>query len=318
VKLAHIAIVTPSRCGLYETTRELVSALREQGVDSRLCDPLAKQPYKDTEDRGALFADLDWAETADLLVNHSGLGSRLEATMMPVVHVLHGRPRSSFLLEMAGRTSIVSYHYHKNSDERWKALVTFWPEHVPHHQVMWSDKPIHVVQPPVDLERWTPDGPDGYAWHGMGGKVNIVCTDAWRQDIDPFSAVHAFALAARKMTGWKLHIYGASKKLRAWAPLLKRIQDDGNLGQVTGWVSGLANVYRAADLMITPHTIHTRAIREAMACGCPVQRINCDLRKAAMFVPAEGARKQSRLDAEQMFDPAVTARQFKEVCDGCI
>lgn len=315
MKLAHIAIITPGQCGLYETTRELVSALRKQGVDSRICDPTTE---KHGEDRGALFANLDWAETADLLVNHSGLGSRMEATTIPVVHVLHGRPRSSFLLEMGGKTTVVSYHYHKNRDARWKAAVTFWPEHVPYHEVMWPDKPIHVVQPPVDLERWTPEGPSGYAWHGMGGDFNVVCTDAWRQDTDPYSAVHAFALCARKASGWKLHIYGASKILRAWAPLLKRIQDDGNLGQVTGWVSGLANVYRAANLMITPHTIHTRAVREAMACGCPVQRINCDLRTASVFRPASGARQQSRLDAETMFDPAVTARQFKEICDGCL
>jgi glycosyltransferase involved in cell wall biosynthesis len=317
VKLAHIAIITPNRCGLYETTRELVAALRKQGVDSRICDPTGK---RNGEDRGALFADLDWAETADLIVNHSGLGSRVEAMSIPVLHVLHGRPRNSFLLEMGGKTPILSYHYHKNRDERWKAVVTFWPEHIPYHEVMWTDTPVHLVQPPVDLERWTPNGPNGYAWHGMGGAFNVVCTDAWRLDIDPFTAVHAFALSARKGFGWKLHIYGNSRKLGAWSPLLKRIQDDGNLGQVAGWVSGLAHVYRAADLMITPHTIHTRAVREAMACGCPVQRI-ASLTRAdlpSVTQPRKNARQQARRDAERMFDPAVTARQFKEICDGCL
>ena len=315
MKLAHIAIITPGRCGLYETTRELVAALRERGVDSRICDPLKPQ---EGEDRGALFADLDWAEKADLLINHSGLGDRMEATSVPVVHVLHGRPRNSFLLELGGKTPIYSYHHHKNGDARWKAIVTFWPEHEPYHRVMWPDTPIHVVQPCVDLERWTPDGLSGYAWHGMGGKFNVVVTDAWRQDIDPFNAVNAFALEARKRTGWKLHLYGVSKQLGPWAPLLKRIQDDGNLGQVAGWVSGLDNVYRAADLLITPHTINTRAVREAMACGCPVQRINCDLRTATITESYKDARQDARKVAETMFNPAVTARQFKEICDGCL
>ena len=314
MKLAHIAIITPSRCGLYETTRELVTALRARGVDSRICDPTTE---KKGIDRGALFADLAWAEKADLLINHSGLGSRLEATAMPVVHVLHGRPRNSFLLEMGGKTPIYSYHYHKNKDARWKAIVTFWPEHVPYHTVMWPDVPIHTIQPPVDLDQWTPDGPSGYGWHGTGGEVNIVCTDAWRQDVDPFNVVNAFALSARKVKGWKLHMYGCSKTLGAWAPLLKRIQDDGNLGQVTGWVSGLANVYRAADLLITPHTIHTRAVREATACGCPVQRVNCDLREAPISVPANGAREAARAFAEKEFNPVATARQFEELCHGC-
>ena len=315
LRLAHIAIVSPGGCGLYETTRELVAALRARGVDSRICDPTGP---KTGEDRGALFGDLDWAESADLLVNHSGLGARLECASVPVVHVMHGRPRNSFLLEMAGRTPIYSYHYHKSRDDRWKALVTFWPQHVPYHRVMWPNTPIHYVQPPVDLERWTPNGPSGYAWHGMGGRVNVVSTDAWREDIDPFNAVNAFALAARNAPGWKLHIYGNSKNLRAWAPLLKRIQDDGNLGQVVGWVTGLDNVYRAADLMITAHTINTRAVREAMACGCPVQRINCDLRTATITLPGQDARRWFRVEAEESFDPAVTARQFEEICDGCL
>lgn len=314
MKLAHVAIVTPGRCGLYETTRELVAALRQRGVDSRLCDPLTEH---EGEDRGALFANLDWAEDADILVNHSGLGSRLEATDLPVVHVLHGRPRNSFLLEMGGKATIYSYHYHKNQDDRWKSVVTFWPEHVPFHRVMWPSVPIATVASPVDLERWTPDGPSGYNWHGMGGKFNVVVSDAWRQDVDPFNVVHAFALAARKESGWKLHIYGNAKKLGAWTPLLKRIQDDGNLGQVAGWVKGLANVYRAADLLLTPHTINTRAVREALACGCPVQRINDDLRTAVIRVPGEGEREASRKFAEKTFNPAVTAEQFEEICNGC-
>ena len=315
MRLAHITVVTPGRCGLYETTRELVAALRARDVDSRICDPTKTN---NGSDRGALFGDLDWAETADLLVNHSGLGARLEATKIPVVHVLHGRPRSSFLLELGGRTPIYSYHYHKAQDKRWRALVTFWPEHEPYHRVMWPDTPIHVVQPPVDLERWTPAGPSGYRWHGMGGEINVVCTDAWRDDIDPFNAVNAFALAARKTPGMRLHIFGRSKNLRAWAPLLKRIQDDGHLGQVVGWVSGLDNVYRAADLLLSPHTIYTRAIREALACGCPVQQINGDLRTSELRLPEANARLDARWQAERLFHPTRTARQFMEICDGCI
>lgn len=320
VKLAHIAVATPHRCGLYETTRELVAALRTLGVDSRICDPTREKNTlhpKEAEDRGALFADMDWAAEADLLINHSGLGERLEATDTPVIHMLHGRPRSSFLIEMKGSTPIFSYHYHKSRDKRFRACVTFWPEHVPFHQVMWPETPIHAIQPPVDLERWTPKGPAGYSWHNHGADINVVSTDAWRDDIDPFNTVHAFALFARTQPSIKLHIFGNSKNLKAWAPLLKRIQDERHLGEVCGWVLGLENVYRAADLMLTAHTINTRAVREAMACGCPVQRINCDLRTARIVIPHRSQRASVRAEAERLFDPAVTARQFMEICDGC-
>ncbi len=315
LRLAHAVVVTPGRCGLYETTRELVVSLRALGVDSRMVDPLAKELH--TDDRGAVMADLEWGKTADVLVNHSGLGSKLEETNQPVVHVAHGRPRSSFLAEVSGNTSIYSYHYHKNKDPRFKAVVTFWPEHRAYHEVMWPNTPIYVVTAPVDLEVWTPDGPRGYNFSGKKGSCNVICTDAWRDDIDPFTVVNAFALYSRKYKGAKLHIYGRSKNLRGWSALLKTIQDQGNLGEVRRWVvSGLDHVYRAADVLITPHIIAVRSKREAMACGCPVAVL--DTMRLEKFVDdIQTARVQDRRDvreqAEKQFNPAKTAKQFLAV-----
>lgn len=328
VALAHIAVVTPRRCGLYETTRELVVGLRAAGIDSRIYDPTKAKnklhPDGD-DDRGAVFCDLNWVfRHADLLVNHSGLGAALEECDTPVIQVCHGRPRSSFLLELKGSTPIYSYHHCKNRDPRFQAVITFWPEHVPYHRVMWPDTPVYCVQPPVDLGFWTPNGPSGYRWGGAGGVVNVICTDMWREDIDPFVAVNAFALHARSNPGWRIHLYGASKNQKGWAPLLKRLQDDGSLGQVRGMVTGLENVYRAADLLLTPHVIDTRAVREAMACGCPVQRVNgseCTWDALGMD------RAFVRSEAERRFDPARTAEQFlsaierftpAEVLNGCV
>lgn len=321
VKLAHIAIVTPHRCGLYETTRELVVALRKVGIDSRIYDPKPKEGM--VESRESAVCDLDWAKSADLLINHSGLGENLEASTVSVIHVAHGRPRSSFLLEAKGGTPIYSHYYHKSRDKRWKAVVTFWPEHKPYLEVMWPDTPVRVVQAPVDLDAWTPNGPNGYNWHGKGGKINVVCTDAWRDDIDPFPALNAFALFARQVSGAKLHIYGASKNTQGWAPLLKRIQDDGNLGEVRRQIKGLAHVYRAADMLISPHTIYTRAIREAMACGCPVVRVNGSLYHTVSemrLLPKVGwnSHKQARMSAESRFNPAKTATEFRVVVDEVI
>jgi hypothetical protein len=101
VRVAHLAVITPGRCGLYETTRELVLGLRQLGVDSRLIDPQPeKNPvgFKAVEDRGALVGSMDWAVDADIIVNHSGYDNTpIYDTTQPVVHVAHGRPRSSFL-----------------------------------------------------------------------------------------------------------------------------------------------------------------------------------------------------------------------------
>jgi glycosyltransferase involved in cell wall biosynthesis len=314
MRLAHSVIVTPGRCGLYETTRELVTGLRKLGVDSRMYDPgdMKLHPGGE-EDRGAKFCDLEWAKSADILVNHSGLKGELDKTDTPVIHVAHGRPRASFLSELKGGPPVYSYHYQKDKDPRFKTVVTFWPEHKPYHEVMWPNTPVQCVTAPVDLKAWSPDGPSGYDCHGKCGDSNIICTDVWRDDADPFEVINAFALFAKEHIGAKLHMYGTSLKMGGISALLKSIQDQGNLGEVLPWVTGLANVYRAADLLITPHTIAVRSIREAMACGCPVAKMETmDIEKFAEQMDMHRAwdRGSVRAHAEGQFDSAETAKEF--------
>jgi glycosyltransferase involved in cell wall biosynthesis len=319
MRVAHMTVVTPGRCGLYETTRELVANLRTLGIDSRLVDPTRDtnklHPGGD-EDRGALFGSMDWAVGCDLIVNHSGYDNTpLEKSQQPVVHIAHGRPRSSFISESKGSTPIYSYWYAKSKDPRFAAVVTFWPQHAPYLQVMFPDKPVHVVQSSVDLDAWSPNGPAGYQFHGKRGAYNLVLTDAWRDDLDPFVPLNAAALFARELKGTKIHIYARpASAQKGWNAILKRIHDDGNLGEVCGWTQGLANVYRAATLMVTPQEIDTRSVREAMACGCPVVRMqNLDNWRDGMFAGLMTSREGVRIAAQANFDPKRTAEQFADV-----
>lgn len=319
MKLAHLAVVTPRRCGLYETTRELVVAIRKQGIDSRIVDPTFEKNnlHPRTEgDRGApLEHSLDFARGADFLVNHSGLGKDLETLDIPTIQVAHGRPRSSFQCEATGSTPIYSYYYRKNRDPRVKALVTFWKEHVPYWNVMLPNKPVRFVPASVDLDVWTPEGPRGYQFGGRKGAINVIAADPLRIDDDIFAAVNAFALWARNQQGAKLHIYGHKYNgKRGWTALLRQIAEDGNLGEMKGWVNGLDHVYRAADMLITTHVINTRTVREAMACGCPVVRIQDVHRdQTRMTFAKEASRVRVRAAAERDFDPRHTARAFIEV-----
>jgi glycosyltransferase involved in cell wall biosynthesis len=322
LKVAHLAIITPNRCGLYETTRELVSGLRGLGVDSRLVEPGINKVYPggyphDT-DRGVPVTGMEWATSADVIVNHSGYdGTPVAKTGQPIVHIAHGRPRSSFLGERKGGTPIYSYSYRKNSDPRWKSVVTFWKEHVNYLKVMFPDKPVHLVQAPVDLLAWRA-GEAKYRFNGKGGDINVVCTDAWRDDVDPFIPLNAFALWARENHGAKLHLYAAEKDMRGYSAIIKRIQDDGNMGEMKGWIKkGLPEIYRAADFMLTANTINTRSVREAMACGCPVVRVGAKLNGyASDFSQALlQDRHKIRAQAEIMFDPQVTAMQFKRILE---
>lgn len=324
-----MAVITPGRCGLYETTRELVAGLRKQGIDSRLVDPAPKNVAKpDNEDRGAPYADLDWACSADVIVNHSGYdGTPVSKTSQPVVHIAHGRPRSSFISEVRGSTPIYSYWYQKNLDPRFAAIVTFWPEHKPYLEVMFPGKKVHVVQSSCDLDQWKFDGPSGYKFHGKKGRVNIVISDHAADDVDQFLPLNAAILFAREVEGVKVHFYAhptdldKNKKVivkRGYSALVKRLKDDGALGELTGWVSGLDNVYRAATMVLTANEIDTRTVREASACGCPVVRVThlndgwqVPLRKALTLTKPD--RYIISKQAQAKFNPDITARQFGEV-----
>ena len=97
MKLAHLAIVTPHRAGLYESAREIVAAEVQLGESAYIVDP--QQPRFD---RGAPIGN-GLVEQADVIVSHSGLNSYNNCGK-PVIRCLHGRPESSFLLEFREAT----------------------------------------------------------------------------------------------------------------------------------------------------------------------------------------------------------------------
>ena len=316
-------IVTPKKCGLYETTRDLAHALRKNGVDARLVDPTYETNQhhpKTEEDRGVpLEKDLKWAETADYLVNHSGMGKVMCRWDKPCIQVAHGRPYSSFLLEENDSTAVYSYLYTQNRDHRVKAMVTFWPEHVPYWQAIMPDKPVYHIPSMCDLDAWTPEGPAHYNWSGLSGKINVLITDPCRLDLSPYTAINCFILWARKQSGAKLHIFGKDYQgLKGWKVLLQILNEEGHLGETRGWVnSGLDNLYRAANMVITSNEIDTRTRREGMACGCPVVKI-ADIEKDQdkMTLALNADRGQIRLDAERMFNPANSAAAFIDMLSG--
>jgi glycosyltransferase involved in cell wall biosynthesis len=317
VKVAHLAIVTPNQCGLYETTRELVVGLRELGVDSRLIDipdsnKIYSKGYPEKEDRGAPVADMAWAVGADIIVNHSGYDNTpVEKTEQPIVHVAHGRPMSGFLTEDHGNTKICTYQYNRNSDPRWKAVVTFWPEHMDYLEFMFPDVPVYHVQACVDLDYWT-DGAATYEFHGTKGGINVICTDPKRDDNNAFLPTLAFARWQEKEA--KLHIFG-TRETGALLPLFMRLNQQGRMGCIVGWSSNLRSVYRSADLMITSSGIDTRSVREAMACGCPTLQVteNFTYIETDFCNTLSRTREQVRLLAEQQFNPNFTALQFQRV-----
>lgn len=325
MRLAHVALVTPHRCGLYETVRETVAAIRALGQDSRIYDPRepSKQVYHPggAEDRGAVFADRAFLESADMIVDHSGCDGSTDNLQTPHILVAHGRPRHSFNSERDNGPPIYSYHYRLNRTQKYKAVVTYWPEHVLHHRVMFPNKPVRSVPACVDLKAWSDKGPTSYDFGGKRGEYNAVLTDAWRDDVDPFESLNAAILVARELPGLRIHVYGKpADAQKGWGALLNQAKDDGSLGEVCGWINGLDQVYRAADVLVTPNQIATRAVREAMACGCPVVRATGDVATVPRMVHAarHGRSDEIRKDAERLFNPLNTAKAFIAIAEGCL
>lgn len=315
MRIAHVAICTPRRCGLYETTRELVAAERVMGIDARLVDPAPVEGlHPGPEDRGVPVAGMDWAVTADVIASHSGHdGTPLEDTDQPVIHVAHGRPLSSFLGERAGEPPAYSYGVARSRRERYRACATFWPEHEPVLRVLWAPKPVRVVTAPCDASYWCP-GSTAYDFAGKAGTYNVVCADPWvRNDANPFHVIHAFALFRRDVPGARLHVYAHDGNLRGWGALSTALGD--SLGVVQGWAADLRGVYRAAQMLITPHRIYTRSIREAMACGCQVvSGRDCCPEDVSGFAEAMFRRMREPQDtalmARGLFSPARSAVEF--------
>lgn len=325
MKIVHSAIVTPRRCGLYETTRELVAAERALGIDARIYNPIpASDPKKAMEpageDRGVPICGDGWAATADVVFSHSGHdGTVLATTKQPIWHVAHGRPVSTFIGEH--RTDGIpaySYGLFRRADPRYRGCVTFWPEYEPVLRLIWTPKPVVVATAPCDHAYWSP-GATGYDFAGRKAPYNVVVTDPWsREDVHPIQMVHAFGLFRAIVPDARLHVYAidSSRGLHALRPML----GDG-LGVLQGWAADLRPVYRAADMLVTPNRIHTRSVREAMSCGMQVvsgRDANPDDPEA--FAYAMARRKDepqpTAAMAREMFDPKRTAATFVRLAAG--
>ena len=362
MKVAHICHFSPRTNGMFETARDLCAAERRIGLDARLVDirgaemagaPALVRPAGDpcercghvrlslmgpgpvapdwSEDRGVVLAPMGWLEECDVVVSHSGMPPQLGvAAGKPRVHVAHGRPRSSFLLGQMEGNHVWAAYADYAKDPRFKALVTLWPGFARYWRMVFPR--VEELRPFVDLERWRP-GAAGHGFGGQGGAPNVVVTDVWRHDRDPFHCLFGFAAFTERVPGARLHLYGLNPRdAQALGPVLDGLKARGVLGEVCGRRTDLLSIYGSADLLLTPHTIATRTVREAQACGLtvvaggprytPYSAAEEDLDGMAGALgrawtvvredPAE-ARADARARAEAEFDPGPAALRMAEL-----
>jgi glycosyltransferase involved in cell wall biosynthesis len=364
MRIIHIVPPTPKACGMYESTRELVEDERKLGIDSFLYDPrpdnggttnethnknLIECPKCHVkiscgerlvepngrvddwfEDRGVCSVPKEFLKTSDLLVSHSGIDKELlDEVNKPFIHVCHGRPYSSFLIEQTGQTPIYQIYGRMDKEERLKAIVTLWYQFEKLLKVMFKETPLYTFNPPVNLHTYTPNGPKDYSFGGKKAKINIVCAVIWRLDKDPYHVFNACYYFVKKHPEAKLHIYGA-KIDGAWRSLLGYMQEENVLGEILPMVGHMDYVFRSADLVVTPHKIATRTVRESLASGTqliadignPYTPYTADIENIDSFISSiedaygdlqENKNKCSTINrklAEKEFDSKSTTKSF--------
>ncbi len=281
MRVAHFATVAPNRCGLYGTARDLIFAERKAGLDAGLIDAniAINEPvvngwldgYPKIKDDLLKPETMDWAKQADVFIRHSYIPVGFQNTGKPLVMAMHGRPESSFRLETSGTLSAISTFYKRGIDKRYKAFITFWPEHLDVWKTIIPPEKLFYVPPPIDLDYYSPQG-NKQDLGENSGEPNILIADIWRDDIIPFNQIFAaLKFQQEYCPSAKIHIVALQgKNFKAMAPSLARIKVMGALGCVSKMTVKIVPWYRSADIVITPHTIATRTVREPLSCGIPV------------------------------------------------
>lgn len=282
MRIAHCVTVSPNRCGLYGTARDLVSSEIKFGLDAGFIDAGIVDPntpivngvitgYPKIVDKEMAVRTTEWGRDADCYVRHSFIPVEWQNKGKPLIMAMHGRPESSFRLEQQGILAAMSTFYKRGLDKRYLAFWCFWPEYIDIWKTIIPEEKLFYIPAPVDLIYYNHNKPKrDLGTHS--GSPNILIADIWREDITPFNmifAAHKFQQKYCKTA--KIHIVALQgKNLKAMSGILNGIKKDGALGSISYMTKDIIGWYRAADIFITPHVIATRTVREPLACGVPI------------------------------------------------
>lgn len=345
LKVAHFAVFAPGRSGQYGTVRDLILAERAIGIDAQFIDSetcmscKGNKGYADRTDGPITTVNESWAWKADVLIRHSIIPDDLEDSGIPIIMCLHGRPENSFLLDQYGKVKVFHFLHQFNNDPRYHAAVTFWRDFEFHFKYLIPNQDVFFVPAMVKLDQFTPAGRK----HDFGrksGSPNIIIADIWREDVTPFNLVFA-ALKFKELYApeAKLHIFGLPAERSSPANILCHYLGLTSIaGDFFALAPDMMDKYRAADMLITPHNMATRVVRESLACGCPIvggtgnpyTQFTADPRDTNQFADAmnecwksiqrggEIPRQNARTMAEDKFNAHNAGMAIKQVCKSVI
>lgn len=274
IKCVHFGVFTPHGSGQFATVIDMIKSEKLFGIDARFVDCGSEQ--KEARCRiGASYQGIECEDPkiafdADILVRHSYIPPDIEKLKIPTVMVCHGRPENSFLLEYLQKNPIYSIIKKAVMKPHYEKFITFWEPFLFHWSILIPKEKLFYVPAMIDTNHFTPFG-QKYSFGSRSGEPNIVVADVWREDTTPYNVVHA---AAKFITNHapegKVHLFGLSVKRQILDMYCGFLSRKGIVGVAWSKIDFLGDVYRAADMVVTPHVIATRIVREALSCGCPV------------------------------------------------
>lgn len=327
MEIVHFGPFGPFRAGIYEAARDMVRADVQRGhlvsfVDVGPTNNTGQQEPAQVgavDDRGGfrlVTMPPAWADSADLLVYHTGVNDGwVVRSQAPIILFIHGRPLSVFRPEQNQQPRNGYTLLNALGDwPRIKRFVYFWPEFTAYwRNIIPAEKLAPLDYPPIDLARFTPDGPRHEFGPEHKGRWNALIADAWREDVDAFEIANGAIEAARRIPGLRVHLYsaetvpGTSNLAGCWSALLSALAYRGAMGEVNGRQPNMDHVYRAVDFVMSPNRIVTRIIGEALACGVPVLAPHgCKVTPytADVFNPEDVGEVAARIVADLKADPA--------------
>jgi len=286
MKITHFAPFAPNACGLYEAARDMVIADRRSGHEACLIDVGITSKVNNKfehapgvigvpDSRGGteiITANPEEVYNADIIIVHTGTPDNwIVQTQAPIIWILHGRPLACFRTEQFGSGNSYSLISQIAQWPRVKAMVTFWPFHVQYwNAIIPADKLVCFPAPPIDETRFCEDG-NNHDFKELGGYWNIAIAESWREDIDIYEVSHGIIELAKSQSGVKYHIYAMNTPLpQCWDWLIKELRRLNVLGELWARRPNIEEIYRSADILLSPQRIVTRTIGEALSCGLPV------------------------------------------------
>lgn len=342
MKVVHFAAFVPHGTGQFATVIDLIKAERSQGIDAQFVDC----GFKDAAScrvglsyAGVTSVDPKEAFDADVLIRHSIIPPEIENLRIPSVMAMHGRPENSFLLEYQKKNPVYSIIYERRMHPNYKAYVTFWKEFQFNWRIFVPENQVYWVPAMIDLDHFSPDG-DKFNFGVKGGSPNIICADVWREDVTPYNVIHgAVKFIKEYCPSGKLHLFGLSHEVPILEHYTKWLNKMGILGFAWSKIDFLPMVYRSADILVTPHTIATRVIRESLSCGlsvvggggCPYTAYGADPRNTDAYafeidrcwrdIQCSGKDvivKRNRKIAEKEFNLERAGKEMKKLLDSLV